>query len=441
MNRKINSYLLEWKKQPNHKPLIIGGARQVGKTYSIRNFGKTYASFVEINFVTNPEYKLIFQDGYEVTNILNNISFRAPNIQFIEGNTLIFFDEMQECPNCATSLKFFKEDGRFDVICSGSLMGLSYKEITSNSVGYKTDIRMYALDFEEFLWANGYTDTQINSLLDHLISQTPFNDLEMSVMTKLFIEYAVVGGMPEILNNYTQNHLFYDILPLQKQLLTDYEEDIVKYATGIDKAKIKNIYRNIPVFLAKENKKFQVSKISTNARNREYAGCIEWLEDSGMVHICHNLQYPELPLKGNYLPNQYKIYYHDNSLLLAAMDDETSEDLRKNQNLGVYKGAIYENLIAEALIKMGYQLYYYKKENAQLEMDFFIRDAENLIPIEVKAKNGATKSLNALIDNNKYSDIRFGIKLCSQNIGYNEKFYTIPYFCTFLLKQWLAERK
>ncbi|MBO4741437.1 MAG: DUF4143 domain-containing protein, partial [Bacteroidales bacterium] len=296
-------------------------------------------------------------------------------------------------------------------------------------------------DFEEFLWANGYTDTQINSLLDHLISQTPFNDLEMSVMTKLFIEYAVVGGMPEILNNYIQNHLFYDILPLQKQLLTDYEEDIVKYAIGIDKAKIKNIYRNIPVFLAKENKKFQVSKISTNARNREYAGCIEWLEDSGMVHICHNLQHPELPLKGNYLPNQYKIYYHDNSLLLAAMDDETSEDLRKNQNLGVYKGAIYENLIAEALIKMGYQLYYYKKENAQLEMDFFIRDAENLIPIEVKAKNGATKSLNALIDNNKYSDIRFGIKLCSQNIGYNEKFYTIPYFCTFLLKRWLAERK
>jgi hypothetical protein len=260
-------------------------------------------------------------------------------------------------------------------------------------------------------------------------------------MTKLFLEYAVVGGMPEIVSNYIQSNLFHDTLPLQKQLLTDYEEDIVKYAKGLDKAKIKNVYRNIPIFLAKENKKFQITKISTNARNREYAGCVEWLADSGTVHLCHNLQFPELPLKGNYIPNQYKIYYHDNSLLLAAMDEESGNDLRRNQNLGVFKGAVYENLVAEALFKMGYPLYYYKKENAQLEMDFFIRDTDSLVPVEVKAKNGATKSLNALIENDKYADIRYGIKLCAQNIGFNGKFYTIPYFCTFLLKRWLTARE
>ncbi len=438
MRRKIDSYLQEWKRTINHKPLVIGGARQVGKTYSVREFGKTYASFIEINFVTHPEYKLLFQDGYDVDSILNNISFRSPDTQFVEGDTLIFFDEMQEHPDCATSLKFFKEDGRFDVICSGSLMGLNYKDITSNSVGYKSDVRMYAFDFEEFLWAKGYSGAQVDSILEHLVSLKPFNELEMSVLSKLFMEYAVVGGMPEILSSYIQSNLFHDILPLQRQLLADYEEDIVKYAKGLDKARIKNVYRNIPVFLAKENKKFQITKITANARNRDYAGCMEWLEDSGMVHLCHNLQVPELPMKGNYMPNQYKIYYHDSSLLLAAMDDEAGEDMRRNQNLGVYKGAIYENLVASALAKMGYPLYYYKKENSQLEMDFFIRDAESLIPVEVKAKNGATKSLNALLESGKYPDIRYGVKLCAQNIGFNGKFYTIPYFCTFLLKKWLA---
>ena len=333
MKRKVDSYLLEWKQQKNHKPLVIGGARQVGKTYSVRNLGKSYSSYVEINFVTNPEYKSIFQEGYGVENVIKNISFRSPDTRFIAGDTLIFFDEMQEHPDCATSLKFFKEDDRFDVICSGSLMGLNYRDISSNSVGYKTDLKMYAFDFEEFLWAKGYSDEQVALLLQHLVTLTPFNDLEMSVMTNLFLEYSVVGGMPEIVGNYIQNNHFHDILPLQRQLLSDYEEDIVKYATGMDKAKIKNVYRHIPVFLAKENKKFQISKISSNARNRSYAGCVDWLEDSGMVNICHNLQFPELPLKGNYIPNQYKIYYHDNSLLLAAMDDEAGEDLRKNQHL------------------------------------------------------------------------------------------------------------
>lgn len=441
MKRKVDSYLLEWKQQKNHKPLVIGGARQVGKTYSVRNLGKSYSSYVEINFVTNPEYKSIFQEGYGVENVIKNISFRSPDKRFIAGDTLIFFDEMQEHPDCATSLKFFKEDDRFDVICSGSLMGLNYRDISSNSVGYKTDFKMYAFDFEEFLWAKGYSDEQVELLLQHLVTLTPFNDLEMSVMTNLFLEYSVVGGMPEIVGNYIQNNHFHGILPLQRQLLSDYEEDIVKYATGMDKAKIKNVYRHIPVFLAKENKKFQISKISSNARNRSYAGCVDWLEDSGMVNICHNLQFPELPLKGNYIPNQYKIYYHDNSLLLAAMDDEAGEDLRKNQHLGVYKGAVYENLVSEALVKMGYNLYYYKKENAQLEMDFFIRDAETLIPVEVKAKKGATKSLNSLIESDHYPDIHYGIKLCAQNVGFNGRFYTFPYFCTFLLKRWIAERE
>ena len=171
MKRKVDSYLLEWKQQKNHKPLVIGGARQVVKTYSVRHFGKSYSSYVEINFVTNPEYKSIFQEGYGVENIIKNISFRSPDKRFIAGDTLIFFDEMQEHPDCATSLKFFKEDGRFDVICSSSLMGLNYRDISSNSVGYKTDLKMYAFDFEEFLWAKGYSDEQIKKRSYQIVEQ------------------------------------------------------------------------------------------------------------------------------------------------------------------------------------------------------------------------------------------------------------------------------
>lgn len=437
MKRKIDLYLQEWKQNHERKPLIVRGARQVGKTFSIREFGKSYKSFVEINFITHPEFKGIFSQGYSVAEVEKQISFLYPDFQFVPGNTLIFFDEMQEFPDCATCLKFFKEDGRYDVICSGSMMGLNYKDITSNSVGYKTDYTMYSLDFEEFLWARGYKSEQIEDLFQHLADVKPFSTLEMDVMNNLFLEFAVVGGMPAVVNRFIEAGNYSGILDMQRQLLFDYEEDITKYAQGIDKAKIKNVYRHIPFFLAKENKKFQITKVASHARSRDYMGCIEWLQDAGIVNVCHCLNQPELPLKGNYDETKYKVYYHDNGLLMAALDEESAQDLRRNKNLGVYKGAVYENIVAEALVKQGYPVYYYKKENAQLEMDFFLRDADSLIPVEVKASDNATVSLNNLIKSDTYPDIKYGIKLCHRNIGFNGKFYTFPYFCAFLLRRWL----
>ena len=437
MKRKIDLYLQEWKQNPDRKPLIVRGARQVGKTFSIREFGKSYKSFVEINFITHPEFKGIFSQGYSVAEVEKQISFLHPDFQFVPGNTLIFFDEMQEFPDCATCLKFFKEDGRYDVICSGSMMGLNYKDITSNSVGYKTDYTMYSLDFEEFLWARGYKSEQIEDLFQHLAALKPFSTLEMDVMNNLFLEFAVVGGMPAVVNRFIEAGNYSGILDMQRQLLFDYEEDITKYAQGIDKAKIKNVYRHIPFFLAKENKKFQITKVASHARSRDYMGCIEWLQDAGIVNVCHCLNQPELPLKGNYDETKYKVYYHDNGLLMAALDEESAQDLRRNKNLGVYKGAVYENIVAESLVKQGYPVYYYKKENAQLEMDFFLRDADSLIPVEVKAGDNATVSLNNLIKSDTYPDIKYGIKFCHRNLGFNGKFYTFPYFCAFLLRRWL----
>ena len=437
LKRKIDKYLIEWKANPQRLPLIVKGARQIGKTASIELFAsKHYKSVVEINFVLQKQYQSIFDDGFEVDTILRNISLINPDFTFLPNETLLFFDELQACPNCATSLKAFKLDGRFDVICSGSLMGISYEEIESNSVGYKEDYEMYSMDFEEFLWAKGYRAQQIEAMYEKMLNVTPLSKVEFDVMMENFREYMVLGGMPAIVNSFVRNKNYSGTLKMQKQILLDYEEDITKYAKGLDKGKILNIYRKIPTFLGKENKKFQISKVEKGARNREYTGTVDWLVSAGIVNICYCMEQPELPLKGNYNPDNFKLYFGDSGLLVGSLDDEAQEDLRNNKNFNAYKGAIYENVVGDMLVKQGYQLYFYKNEKGTLEMDFFVRDADSLVPVEVKAMDGATVSLNNLIDKEKYADIQYGIKL-----GYRNKFYTFPYFLAFLIKRFLKEKK
>ena len=442
LKRKIDKYLTDWKNRPDKKPLIIKGARQIGKTRSVEWFaGQNYASVIEINFIEQKKYREIFNDGFEVDAILKNISLLNPELKFIPGDTIFFFDELQACPNCATSLKFFKLDGRFDVICSGSLMGISYREIESNSVGYKEDYEMHSMDFEEFLWAMGYNDEFTADLLSHMLDVRPLSELQMDTLMSLFRDYVIIGGMPEVVSTYVRNKNFSGTLDIQRQLLKDYEEDITKYVEGLDKAKVKAVYNHISTFLAKENKRFQITKIARNARNRDYMGCVEWLADAGVVNVCYCLNQPELPLKGNYDPKMYKIYFKDTGLLIASLDEEAQEDLRANRNLGTYKGAIYENIVGDMLVKQGYRLFYYHSDRPALEMDFFIRDADSLIPVEVKANDGATASLNRLLNDDKYNDVKYGIKLGYRNIGFNGKFYIFPYFLTFLLRRFVAESK
>lgn len=442
LKRKIDKYLTDWKNKPDRKPLIIKGARQIGKTRSVEWFAsQNYASVIEINFIEQKKYREIFNDGFEVDAILKNISLLNPELKFIPGDTIFFFDELQACPNCATSLKFFKLDGRFDVICSGSLMGISYREIESNSVGYKEDYEMHSMDFEEFLWAKGYNDEFTADLLSHMLDVRPLSELQMDTLMSLFRDYVIIGGMPEVVSTYVRNKNFSGTLDIQRQLLKDYEEDITKYVEGLDKAKVKAVYNHISTFLAKENKRFQITKIARNARNRDYMGCVEWLADAGVVNVCYCLNQPELPLKGNYDPKMYKIYFKDTGLLIASLDEEAQEDLRANRNLGTYKGAIYENIVGDMLVKQGYRLFYYHSDRPALEMDFFIRDADSLIPVEVKANDGATASLNRLLNDDKYNDVKYGIKLGYRNIGFNGKFYTFPYFLTFLLRRFVAESK
>ncbi len=440
LKRKIELYLETWKNR-NHKPLIIKGARQIGKTTSILNFARrNYSSVIYINFYESPEYKQIFNDGYGVDNIIHNLSFMRPDLQFIPNNTLIFFDEIQEYMDATTSLKFFSIDGNYDVICSGSSLGVKYKNVSSVSVGYKEDLEMFSLDFEEFLWANGYSDEQINTLLiDNILKLKPYSSLILNQMNKLFMDYIIVGGMPAIVNHYIETKTFSNLLDMQKQLLKDYDDDIGKYANGLESSRIRNMFRHIAPQLGKDNHKFQITKLGHGARSYQYKGCEEWLSDAGVINTCYCLNQLELPLKGNENQENYRIYFSDTSLLLASLDDESQNDLRFNKNLNVYKGALYENFCAEALRKQGYELHYYRSEDSRTELDFLLRIKDNIVPIEVKAGKSKARSLSAVINDDSIPSIQYGIKYSMNNIGAENHIITLPYFTLFLLKQVISK--
>lgn len=439
LKRKIDDFLTEWKNAGDRKPLIVKGARQIGKTESIKHFAESYENFVNINFALEKKFRTICDDDYKVDTIIKNISRIDPNKKFVEGKTLILFDEIQDYPDIATSLKSFCMDGRFDVICSGSMLGINYHKIASNSVGYKSEFQMQSLDFEEFLWAKGYGPDLVEELLVHMKANTPLSQTTMNVMNDLFLDYCILGGMPKVVRTYIHRNSFEETLKLQQELISDYKEDIKKYVEGIDKAKVLNVFNHIPVQLAKENKKFQISKVANGAKFKDYWGCIEWLQDAGIINICYCLHSPDLPLKGNYEDNKYKIYFRDSGLLIANLDEESQEDLRANKNMNIYKGGLYENIVAESLCKQGYDLFYYKRENATLEQDFFVRTKKSLVPVEVKATNGNAKSLKTLISSENYPDITTGIKFIHGNIGLANNIHTFPYFCAFLLKRYLKD--
>ena len=438
LKRKIDGYLIDWKADAERKPLIIKGARQVGKTESIRKFAEAnYDSVVEINFVSDPVYKQIVENGYSPDAIIKNISRINPAFKFIKGKTLIFFDEIQEFPDITTSLKFFDIDKKYDVICSGSLLGIHYKEISNISVGYKTEIYMRSLDFEEFLWALGYDDSIKNDILSHMTSFTPFSDSVLKIYNDLFLDYCIVGGMPEVVKDFVNRKTFEKTLGLQRQIVIGYEADIRKYAEGLDKSRITNVFRSVPFQLGKENKKFQISKVRSGAKFKDYRGSIEWLEDAGVINVSRALQTPNLPLKGNVIEDCCVLYYADSGLLLSQLDDEAQADFRQNKNLDVYKGGLFESIIGEALVKSDFLLRYFKKENSTLQEEFFVRQKDYLVPIEVKAGNNNAKSLATLIKNKEYEEIRFGIKIAKRNIGYESNICTFPHFCAFLIKDFL----
>ena len=436
LRRKFDAVLRDWRSREDRLPLIVKGARQVGKTETIRHFAESgYANCVEINFVERPEFKEIVRDGFSVNSLIRNISIIDPTLRLTPHETLLFFDELQEFPEIATAFKFFAQDGRFDVVCSGSLLGIQVKRVKSYSVGYQETEVMRSLDFEEFLWGCGYRDEQIAGLMEPVLARLPFGAAVKNTMDRLFLDYCVTGGMPDVLETYFVKGTFERVPQMQRRIMEDYRADIRKYAEGLDPVRIQAVFDSIPVHLAKENRKFQWASVSKRATRKDFWGCVEWLEDAGVVSKCKRMDMPELPLGAHLDNDAYKLYLCDSGLLLSMLEKEVQEDVRIRRNLGTWKGGLFEHIVGEALVKAGLPLAYFKRDNSTLEMDFFARSADCLVPIEVKAENNRSKSLRTLIDRDVYKDIRWGVKLVNGNVGFENGILTLPQWCAFRLPE------
>lgn len=436
LKRKIEQSLLNWKNTPNHKPLIIKGCRQCGKTFSVLNFAKAnYKNVVYLNFFENPDYAAVFSGSLEVDHIVLLLSaLLGKDAVFETGNTVLILDEIQDCPDARTALKFFRMDGRYDVIGTGSLLGVKGygKDPKSVPVGSETVLDMYPLDFEEFLWANDISDAVVAMLEKCLVEEQPDPEALHHRMKQLLLQYTVVGGMPDVVQTFVNTKRMDEVLRLQRDIVRAYEDDMVKYAEKSDKAYIKECFQSIPRQLAKENKKFQYSVVRKGSTAAKYAGSLQWIEDAGIISCCHNLSITELPLDGNAIEDVFKVYMRDMGLFVSMLEDGTQYDILQG-NLYGYKGAIFENLIADIFTKMGRKLYYYHKDSG-LEVDFVIRYQGQCTLVEVKARTGNTKSTRTILNHPEKYHVFNAIKLGDYNIGRTGQLLTLPMYMAFLLK-------
>lgn len=437
LKRKIEQRLQEWKRSPNRKPLLIKGCRQCGKTYSVLDFAKkNYKHVVYLNFFENPDYCSVFEGSLEIDNITMLLSaLLGSEAVFEPGNTILVLDEIQECPDARTALKFFHLDGRYDVIGTGSLLGVrGYgKEPKSIPVGYETTIDMSPLDFEEFLWANGISEVVIDSLRKNIRGITPVPAALHKKMRQLLLQYTVVGGMPDVVQTFVDTKRLDEVLNMQRDIVRSYEDDMIKYANQKDKSHILECFQSIPKQLSKENKKFQYSVVKKGSTASKYAGSLQWIEDAGIISRCYNLTATELPLDGNAQDDVFKVYMRDCGLFISMLEDGTQFDVLQG-NLARYKGAIFENLIADMFTKMGRKLYYFHK-NSGLEVDFVIRYKGECTLVEVKASSGNTKSTKTILAHPEKYHVNSAIKLGDYNVGRSGEILTLPLYMAFLLTE------
>lgn len=438
LKRKIEQQLVEWKNTENHKPLIIKGCRQCGKTYSVKKFAdENYQNVVYLNFFENPEYASAFAESLEVDYITMMLSAILGNrAKFIPGQTVLILDEIQDCPEARTALKFFKEDGRFDVIGTGSLLGVKGygNEPKSIPVGSETVLEMHPLDFEEFLWANEISNDIVEFLKKSLDEEKPIPEALHNRMRNLLLSYAVVGGMPEVVQTYVNTKQMNDVLHIQRDIVSSYEDDMIKYAEKSDKSRIRECFQSIPKQLSKDNKKFQYSTIKKGSTASKYEGSLQWIEDAGIISRCYNLAITELPLDGNAEKENFKVYMQDCGLFVSMLEDGTQADILQG-NLYGYKGAIFENLIADIFTKMGRKLYFFRK-NTGLEIDFVIRYKGECVLVEVKASTGNTKSAKTILNHPEKYHVNSAIKLGDYNVGKMNQMLTLPHYMAFLLREY-----
>ena len=432
LRRKIYDKLLAWKNNKGKKDaILLRGVRQCGKTYIVREFGKReYKNFIEINFIERPDMQSVFSGNLDVDNMVQQIKLSMPGCQFIPGETLLFLDEIQDVPNARTSLKFWTQDGRFDCIASGSLLGMDYKNEVSIPVGYEQQLIMRTLDFEEFIWALGAEVNLKEMLAPYVDGAKRVPEAMHNSLNKYLQEYMVVGGLPEVVDTYIATKDFYQVHLLQEKILRDYQDDIAKYALNQDKIKAKQCFLSIPRQLSKENHKFQYSVVEKKATARKFTSSLDWLHNAGLIDFAYNVNLPWFPLKAHVKEDQFRVYLCDIGLLVAMYGYQLKIALLSDALEGPAKGGIYESLVADILAKRGEELYYYKKEDSTLEIEFILERDCKLVPVEVKARKGSTRSLNELL---KMDNIERGYKLTAQNTGVVEKKITLPLYMAAII--------
>ena len=449
LRRRISVLLEQWKAKPNHKPLVIMGIRQCGKTFIAQQFAsKSYKHVVYINFFKEDERKTAFYGSKDVDNIIMLLSAQMRNAKFVPGETCIILDEIQECPEARTSLKFFKEDGRYDIIATGSLLGVQgygqeqkkrhkrgaakqEKGSTSIPVGYEEIVEMYPLDFEEFLWANNMSEEVIDVLRRCLAEETPVPLGIHVAMKTLLYRYVAVGGLPAAVNALLETNNMNEVDKVWHSILKEYRSDMVKYAEDKDKPHIRACFNAVPKQMAKDNKKYQWSKVEEGGRGEYYKDSLQWLEDADIVRKCYNSHITGLPLEGNAMDNVFKVYTADIGILVAMLGGTTRADILQG-NLGGYKGAIFENLMADTLIKKGQNLYYFQKDSG-LELDFLIRYKGECVPVEVKARTAQAKSISTVRKHPEKYGVKHFIKFGDYNVGREGDLLTLPTYMQFLL--------
>ncbi|PWJ67156.1 hypothetical protein SAMN05720473_10126 [Fibrobacter sp. UWB15] len=442
--RKILKEFENWKiSGGKKKALVVKGMRQIGKTSSVLKFARSnYESVVYINFKENENAKKVFEGDLNVSRITIDLSALFPNAHFVENKTVIIFDEIQECANARASIKPFMEDGRYDVICTGSLLGIKgYNRKKGKGVptGFERIIYMKPMDFEEFLWAKGIGENVIAYLKECFTKKEPVSEATHNAMLRYFKEYLCVGGLPYVVSRFVETNDMNVVWQEQQDILEEYKDDFGKHLDEneneeIDRTllgRINRVFDSIPAQLAKENNKFVYSQLEKKGRSENYQTAIQWLYDCGIINICHNLTNIAEPLEGYKIENTFKIYVQDSGLFVAMLERGTAAKILSG-DLGFYKGAIYENIIADCFSKQGRKLFYFRKESG-LEIDFVENVGGELAIIEVKATTGRSKSAKTVLSNDNY-DAKVCYKLSKNNIGVAGKMVTLPYYMAMFLE-------
>ena len=434
LKRKVFEQLKYWKLHKNKKCLVVQGARQTGKTFAIERFAEeNYDEFVEINFKQTPSASEIFSGDLSVENMIMALRFRFPEKKILPDKTLIFLDEIQECQEAITALKFWAIDNKYDVIASGSLLGIDYNRASSYPVGYVDYLKMYGLDFEEFLWGMGLSDDLIISLHTYFENKKVIPNYIHSQLMKIYRLYIAIGGMPEVVQKYIDTKDFREVDRIQRNLLQGYQYDIAHYASADEKVKAEKCYLTLAKqLLNKENHKFQYKEIEKGARAQKYYSSIDWLLRADIVHLCRLVTDVKYDLDDYARNDFFRAYTTDLSLLISMKDFSLKQYIVENTLTGNTKGGLYECAIADALYKKGFPLYFYKNETSKKELDFLIQINGNVVPIEVKSGNTRANSLCSIIKKEK--DIAYAFKFSDGNIGVSEEgVITLPlYMASFL---------